>query len=220
MHTPDGPRAVYWDAATLSVTDLNTAAIADLGWELNYAEDINDNGQIVGYGTFNEEIRGFVLDYATQEITAIPLVDPAHTNIAGQINEHGRVVGHMWDGEGSPWGSNPDFYAGFSWEGPGIDPDTMPSLTNNTSYAMGLNDADATVGNSVIPTEDFFAINTTATLWEPDENGIIQAIDLSSEIPNKPDYTLLASYDINNDGWIVARGRNVTKEVMPGPACC
>jgi len=42
--------------------DLNDLIPPNSGWVLNYALDINDNGQIVGFGNFNGEERGFLLD--------------------------------------------------------------------------------------------------------------------------------------------------------------
>lgn len=212
IQTATGNKAVFWNADTLAVTDLNSLVDEALDWELFRARDINDNGLVTGYGQLNDVDRGFVLDLITQQITAVPLVDPAIANHALRINAEGRVVGRMWDGQGIATGTNPDFVSAYSWEGLGLDPEFLPSITNNTSTAIGLNDADATVGVSYIPIDDPFPSNQVVpTLWEPDDNGIIQAIDLREEIPNKPDYTLEFAIDINNDGWIGAYGKKFHK---------
>lgn len=218
MYGSDGDKAVYWDSTTLAVTDLNTDDTAALGWELRSAEDINDDEKIVGWGKLDEEFRGFVLDYETQDIAAIPLANPAHGNSGVEINSEGRVTGSMWDGEGKMYGTDPDFHTGFSWESSGVAPEILPSVTNNTSWAIGMNDADATVGNSVIPTDYLPGITTVPTLWKTDEVGVIQAIDLRYEIPDKPNYTLTDSYDINNDGWITASGRKRHKGQYSWPS--
>jgi probable HAF family extracellular repeat protein len=47
--------------------DLNTLIRSESGWELNWASDINNRGQIVGYGTVNVSgtdlvFRAFLLD--------------------------------------------------------------------------------------------------------------------------------------------------------------
>ena len=41
--------------------DLNELIDPTLGWKLFYAYDINDHGQIVGWGRLNDHWAGFVL---------------------------------------------------------------------------------------------------------------------------------------------------------------
>jgi probable HAF family extracellular repeat protein len=43
------------------MVDLNNLTDSMAGWELAVATDINESGQIVGYGTFNGEKHGFLL---------------------------------------------------------------------------------------------------------------------------------------------------------------
>lgn len=43
------------------VTELNTLIDPNLGWMLKEALDINDHGQIVGYGYHNQQVRSFLL---------------------------------------------------------------------------------------------------------------------------------------------------------------
>jgi probable HAF family extracellular repeat protein len=52
-------RAVLWNAGL--ITDLNTLIPADTGWELQWAEDINNAGQIVGAGTIHGQRHAFLL---------------------------------------------------------------------------------------------------------------------------------------------------------------
>jgi probable HAF family extracellular repeat protein len=43
------------------MVDLNAFVPANSGWELNYARDINERGEIVGYGTVDGYYRAFIL---------------------------------------------------------------------------------------------------------------------------------------------------------------
>jgi probable HAF family extracellular repeat protein len=52
-------RAVLWD--NNSVKDLNKLIPPNSGWKLRRANDINDRGQIVGYGEINGQTRAFLL---------------------------------------------------------------------------------------------------------------------------------------------------------------
>lgn len=45
-----------------TMTDLNSLLPKKSGWVLHFANGINENGQIVGYGTFNGSGRGFLLE--------------------------------------------------------------------------------------------------------------------------------------------------------------
>lgn len=45
--------------------NLNNFLLPNSGWELNYANGINDKGQIVGIGTFNGQNRAFLLTPVT-----------------------------------------------------------------------------------------------------------------------------------------------------------
>lgn len=56
--------AVLWENGAM--LDLNNLIDPASGWVLNYANDINNNGDITGMGTFNGESRAFLL-------TAVPL---------------------------------------------------------------------------------------------------------------------------------------------------
>ena len=46
--------------AQYGVRDLNDLIDPNSGWVLTFVRDINDKGQIVGYGELNGEKRGFV----------------------------------------------------------------------------------------------------------------------------------------------------------------
>jgi probable HAF family extracellular repeat protein len=54
-------RAVIWDSIH-GIRKLETLIESSSGWELLDAYDINNRGQIVGWGRFNGEFRGYVLN--------------------------------------------------------------------------------------------------------------------------------------------------------------
>ncbi len=58
-------RTNYQDHAFLydngSMVDLNTLIATNSGWKLNYASDINESGQIAGYGLFDGNFHAYVL---------------------------------------------------------------------------------------------------------------------------------------------------------------
>ena len=58
-YTASGLSAFVYDGN--SATDLNSILISIPGWFLQEATDINDNGEIAGYGTFNGQETAFLL---------------------------------------------------------------------------------------------------------------------------------------------------------------
>ena len=208
-------RAVLWNpfsSTPYAIEELNTAETLALGWELLAAYDINDNGLIVGYGMLAGQRRGFLLDYVTKAIVAVPLVGPAHANPAYRINASGRVVGTAWDGGSKHYGTNPDYVQGYSWDGPGSNPVVLASVTDNTSIAYWMNDLGMSTGNSYIPTDDYLTNYTVPTLWELDEQGQSVATDLTSiGIENARGWFLARCGDVNNDGWVSVYGRKRSK---------
>ena len=60
-----------------TMTDLNTLLPKNSGWTLHFANGINENGQIVGYGTFNGAGRGFLMEPDRKG----PVVKPAVTRL-------------------------------------------------------------------------------------------------------------------------------------------
>lgn len=69
---PDGPcvefkeHAFFYAGGTL--TDLNMSIPSHSGWELSWAFDINNHGQIVGYGQINDAFRAFLLTPANKDL--------------------------------------------------------------------------------------------------------------------------------------------------------
>jgi probable HAF family extracellular repeat protein len=76
----NGPvHALMWENGASPALDLNTLLPANSPWVLQFANAINDSGEIVGTGTYGGEARAFAL---------IPLVwAPRITSIAGSGND-------------------------------------------------------------------------------------------------------------------------------------
>ena len=53
------PAAFLWESGVM--TDLNDHLPEGSGWEVSQADDINDVGQIVGWGIFAGQVRAFLL---------------------------------------------------------------------------------------------------------------------------------------------------------------
>jgi probable HAF family extracellular repeat protein len=64
-------RATLWADNTL--IDLNSLLPANSGWVLLGATGINDTGQISGWGTYNGQVMGFVLNPVPEPATALLL---------------------------------------------------------------------------------------------------------------------------------------------------
>ena len=86
----------------------------------------------------------------------------------------------------------------------GTDITAATSIADLQDFNLG-----AAVGNSVIPSDDPWDNDMVPTLWEYDDQGNVLATDIEEEIPTK--HTLLYCPDVNNDGWIGARGRKLVK---------
>ena len=196
-------RAVYWDRWTLAISDLNNADLQAQGWLLREATDINDSGQIVGYGWLHDQLRGFLLDTDGQ-IYAAPQVGPAVEHLATSIDEFGRCIGWAWDGDEIAQGPYPDYVQAYSWDGPGTNAVVLPSVTGSTSRAAGMSNLGEVVGSSYIP-GGTSSDDRVATLWEIDASGQVTATDLNSVIDSK--WTLLRGTDCNNNGWIAVEGK-------------
>ncbi len=112
-----GNHAVIWNGAG-GVTDLHTLMSAE-GWVLTSATAINDNGDIVGTGTLNGAVHGFVLSTGTisgpPPVENQPPVAAASASVtsgkapllvnfdaSGSTDSDGTIVGYSWDVNGNP----------------------------------------------------------------------------------------------------------------------
>jgi len=213
-----------WDAAThaYAIVDLDfESAAAQQGWQLICAADINDDGLIVGIGTLNGILRGFLLDRATGAISPVPLDGIATSNLAFRINAFGHVVGYGWTGNGQIFGTTtPDYVRGYFWDGSDADPVVLDPVTDGVSQVRDMNDVGAAAGTTLIPgpSNDPSVNQYVPTLWEFDAQGDLSATNLRTQIPSKPAWFLWCAFDVNNDGWVSVRGRKYVKGKYYWPA--
>ncbi len=169
------------DAAVMySVTDLGT-----LGGNSSSADDINDNGQVVGSAiTASGGNRTFVWD----STNGIRNLDPlgSDTSIANGINNKSQVVG---------------FFGGVASSSRAFLSDSTNGLQNlgtldgyPNSYASDINNNGQIVGYTF---SDFRAL-----LWD---NGVIS--DINTLIDPSSGWILGSANAINNKGQIVGEGR-------------
>ena len=75
MWDSDGEEAVehaFIFDTVKGIRDLNNLIDPQSGWTLTFARDINNSGQIVGYGELNGEHRGFILTPSAPRVQAMP----------------------------------------------------------------------------------------------------------------------------------------------------
>jgi len=124
--------AFLWMSGIMS--DLNDLLPENSGWELVYATDINDAGQIVGWGYHNAIPRAYLFD-------GIEFVDlgtlGGNISVAWAINESGKVVGAADTEDGERHA--------FLWEN-GVMTRLGP-FDGNYSVAMDINERGVVVGS-------------------------------------------------------------------------
>jgi probable HAF family extracellular repeat protein len=74
--------AFIWDKIA-GMVDLNNLTDSMAGWELAAATDINESGQIVGYGTYNGETHGFLLSQSVAPEPPAGTPEPATFLLVG-----------------------------------------------------------------------------------------------------------------------------------------
>ena len=174
------------------------------------ALDINNSGQVAGSGLLDGVPRGFVLTLATLEIAAVPLAPGATSNEAWNINDLGDVIGRANDGiaGGGPF---PQGGWGYFWGGPGTLPQLLPSTTNGAAMPRAINNLDELAGDCAVTGADISQEDLFMSLWQPDQEGVLNVTDLGSQIPAKPTWYLRCGFGINEDGWIAGTGRKFAK---------
>ena len=135
-------RAYIWDNLN-GMVDLNTLVGGNSGWLLQSAADINDSGEIVGYGEINGETHAFLLknkvlvEYEIDQVSHCNDVQLAPTYHGGAENpltayNLTKTANNVQDlngtGEcfGSWWSSNVDRTRYFQW---GFDSNPGVSVT-------------------------------------------------------------------------------------------
>ncbi len=102
------PHAFLWSAGVM--TDLNTILPPNSGWELQVANDINTNGQIVGYGLHNGQTRAFLMAPAQ---LGTGLLAPFNNGVTFEVKQPYKGQGGYYNNRsqnntGCPIGVAPD----------------------------------------------------------------------------------------------------------------
>jgi probable HAF family extracellular repeat protein len=189
-----GFRAFDWDGFTMS--DLGTLPVGH--W--SQSSDANDAGQVIGMsGSKNDSSQATLFDPDQGAIELGTLGGLAAS--AAAINASGQIVGRSETGLAMNIALNVDRLVehAFLWD-QGVMTDLGALPGDIVSWGLDLNDAGVAVGTSI----DVFASpwNWRAWIWE---NGQLQ--DLNDLIDPASGWTLEWANAINNNGWIVGRGR-------------
>jgi len=72
-----------------TMTDLNTLIPGNSGWTLLGATGVNDLGQIVGYGSINGEIHGYVLTAIPEPSTTVAIAATGALGFAALLRRRG-----------------------------------------------------------------------------------------------------------------------------------
>ncbi len=174
--------AVLWQNGT----PLNLGTFGDQ----SFAYGINDHGQIVGY-VFNEDEddRAFLWESGSMQDLQTPV---GMESVAYAINNAAQVVGDYYDNSTSTGVS-------FLWDNGHIqDLWTFESESVGAHRAYGINDSGQIVGNAAGVGLGHFAF-----LWD---NG--KMYNLNELIASDSGWQLDQARAINNEGWIVGRGRH------------
>jgi len=116
-------RALAWTNESGAV-DLDTLLPTGSGWALKRAYDINNAGQIVGYGLLNGEQRGFLLSPVGNDPPEADAGGPyrflaGHSVVldgSGSSDPDGSIVNWRWDIDGSLGPVETTAVATYTWE--------------------------------------------------------------------------------------------------------
>src|SRR6266542_2426362 len=140
-----GMHAFLWQNGRL--INLNSLVPENSGWELQEARGINDNGQIVGWGSHNGQERSFLYDNG--RITDLGLLPGGTNSYALALNNSNQVVGVSSIGDGTPHA--------FVWRN-GVMSDLNDFLPPASGWelreARGINDGGEIVGWGTINGEE------------------------------------------------------------------
>jgi uncharacterized membrane protein len=167
-------------------------ALASVASVASRAYDINEAGKIVGSAAFDSSLndRAFLW---TQQQGLVPLAEPAVVSWAERINEHGLVIGQIYDEPTSP--------NGFIWS-PDIGFTLFAPYGPGSSRAGGLNNRGQVVGS----------IDNRAVLWTRAQG----FVDLNTRIPGAPpELELWHAEGISDSGVIAVTGNTGLVLLVP-----
>ena len=130
--------AFVYDPAN-GIVELNQLIDPNSGWSLEAAIHINDAGQIVGYGTYNGAIRGFLLNPINPAVTASLSASPASIT-------SGQSSTLTWGSTGATSCTGTNFVTGGTPSGSvSVTPKATTTYTVTCTGEDGSADADTTV---------------------------------------------------------------------------
>ncbi len=191
-HTPWGGNADYtaflWQGGVM--IDLHDTLPPGSTWELMFANDINEAGQIVGHGhTPNDDYHAFLCHDG--EVTDLGTLPDYDSSSAHSINNVGQLVGGA-----TKHGFYSSTYQAFLWED-GLMVGLGRLTFDNHSGARDINDQGQIVGYSSHTTTS----GRRAFLWD---DGVM--VDLNTLLPPGSDWYLESASAINEAGQIVGYG--------------
>jgi probable HAF family extracellular repeat protein len=177
--------------------DLNHFLPAGSGWQrLGEANDINDSGQIVGWGVLNGQFHAFRASdpdgvYANGGLTIVDLgtLPGGRSSAGAAINSNGQTVG------ASEIRQSGVVHAFLHANGMMTD---LKTLGGSNSWAKGINAAQQAVGAAQFQRN---GLAEHAFQWQEGK-----MTDLNRLLPRGSGWTLTTANDINNLGWIVGTG--------------
>jgi probable HAF family extracellular repeat protein len=194
---PDGTTAWHgflWQNGVM--TDLNSNLPANSGWVLQSAQDVNDSGQITGYGLHNGHVHAYLLaGNAVTDLGAIGTYSGSNYSAGYALNNAGQVVG-----ESTNSASSRD-HAFIDIGGKMADLGALNSGKTSYSTAKAINEAGQAVGISTYLKSDTTGLYQHAVLWQGGTK-----TDLNNVLPKNSGWELLRAYGINDAGYIVGVG--------------
>jgi len=175
------------------------AGMIELSTSRTVAADVNNSHQAVGryYRDSCGTPKTWQYDETTGSVTenSLPYLPGDDSGWANAINESGWIAGVSGD---SYYSSYYHRYNTTNQHAVVWGPDPTQRIDLGSGLANDINDAGQVVGNSTSP---------RAHYWDADTGWI----DLNDYLePCGDGWTLYEAYGINNDGYIVGRGRNAS----------
>jgi probable HAF family extracellular repeat protein len=147
------------------------------GGTYTMGQDLNDWGQMVGYGNSPQGDRAFLYNVVDGSLRNLGTIPGGTSSYALSINSAAQVVGFAFGTSGYPHG--------FLWDGQAmID---LGTLGGPQSVAFGINDAGEVVGYSQVPSGEFHGFVWTA------ESGMV-------DLGTLPGGTVSYAQQINTNG--------------------